>query len=270
MQDRFFTHNTSLFHYRVFGNGPKLLFCFHGYGRDSYTFGFLAKALGTRYTIVALDAPFHGFTKWDNPDFEPDDLVEIVHGIRRCLNKEGEKISLLGFSMGGRIALHLTQMLADEIERVVLLAPDGLKYKSWLWFTTQTWAGSRLFDYTVHHPQWFLSLVHFLEKLRIIKSNVASFVDYYLEDKPQRIALYRRWNIMRNFKPKLSRLKKIIPEHRIKVRMLFGSFDRIIHYASGQHFLRKIEKYASVKIIEAGHDLLREWHTPVIAELFND
>lgn len=270
MPGHFIKHNNSTLHYRVFGNGPKLLFCFHGYGRDSYTFEFLSKQLGGRYKLVALDAPHHGHTQWDDPEFHPKDLVTLVDKIRALLQVANEKISLLGFSMGGRIALHLLQIIPSQIERIVLLAPDGLRTRSWLWLTTHTWAGSRLFDYTVHHPNWFLRLTRFLQRRGTITKNVSNFVHYYLEDQEERMRLYGRWIIMKKFKPHSSSLKKIIAKHNIKVRMLFGSYDRIIHYASGQQFLKRIEEYATVRIVEAGHDLLRDWHGATIAELFND
>ncbi len=253
MQGQFIQHSKSSVHYRVFGKGPKLLFCFHGYGRDSYTFGFLEKVLGNKYTIIALDAPFHGDTKWDDPEFRPDDLITVINEIRKGMTNTPGKISLLGFSMGGRIALHLTQKIPEQIERVVLLAPDGLKYKSWLWFCTHTWIGHRLFTFTISHPHWLLNIVNFGEKRGLLSRNIKGFVQYYLEDEDERISLLSRWTIMRKFRPHLSSLKTTIRKSNLKVRMLFGSFDRVIHYASGQRFLRKIESYASVKIIDAGH-----------------
>lgn len=270
MQGQFYTYNKSKFYYRQFSSGPKLLFCFHGYGRDSYTFGFLGKLLATKYTVVAIDAPHHGHTQWDDPVFRPKDLVQVLEGIRKALGKGDEKISLVGFSMGGRIALHMTQVLREKIERVVLIAPDGLKFNFWQWFSTHTWLGHKLFDYTIHHPAWFLRVIGFIEKKHLLSRNITNFVRYYFDDNEERFILYRRWIIMRKFKPHLSSLKRVINKHKIAVRMLFGSYDRVIHYASGHRFLERIEQYASVKIIEAGHDLLREWHANTIAELFND
>jgi pimeloyl-ACP methyl ester carboxylesterase len=194
----------------------------------------------------------------------------VLEKIRQAVGKEDEKISLLGFSMGGRIALHLTQVFASQIERVVLLAPDGLKFNFWHWFSTHTWLGNRLFDYTMHHPGWLLKTVAFAEKRGLLSKNITSFVLYYLEDREERFILYRRWIIMRKFKPHLRSLKKIIARNNIKLRMLFGSYDRVIHSAGGHAFLKTIEEYATVKIIDAGHDLLREWHSSAIAELFNE
>lgn len=270
MQGNFITYRNSTFHYRQYGKGPGLLFCFHGYGRDSYTFGFLERFLGTKYTLVAIDAPYHGHTKWDDPIFRPEDLVQVLKRLTTALGKENQKISLLGFSMGGRIALHVAQLLHKEVERIVLLAPDGLKYSFWQWFSTHTWLGHRVFDYTVHHPGWFLKLVNFAEKRGIVHKNLSNMVRYYMENSEERLILYRRWIIMRKFKPHLSSLKKFITRNKIKVRMLFGRHDRVIHSAGGKRFLHKIDDYATVKIIDAGHDILREWHGATIAELFND
>ncbi|HEX8331503.1 MAG TPA: alpha/beta hydrolase [Segetibacter sp.] len=270
MQGQFINYNNSSFHYRVFGNGPKILFCFHGYGRDSYTFGFLAKYLGKRYTLIAVDAPHHGNTKWDSKVFRPKDLVTILQKIRTAIGKEAGKISLLGFSMGGRIALHLTQVLPAQIERVVLLAPDGLKFNFWTWFSTNTWVGHKLFEYTIYHPKWLLRSMNFAERYRFLSKSIVNFVRYYLDDHEERMVLYRRYIIMRKFNPHLSSIKRTINKNQIQVRMLFGSLDRIIHSASGERFLKKIDKYATIQIIDAGHDLLRDYHAHTISELFND
>ncbi len=270
MTSAFFTYNNSKVHYRLFGNGPKLLFCFHGYGRDGYTFGFLEKSLGQKFTIVALDAPFHGHTQWDDPVFKPTDLVSVLEQLATTLGNSTSKISLLGFSMGGRIVLNVTQHFASRIERIVLLAPDGLKFNFWHWFSTHTWLGNQIFDYTVHKPAWLLKAVLIAQKRGVITRNLAVFVRYYLENGDERFVLYRRWIIMKKFRPRLSSVKKTILKNQIKVRMLFGSYDKIIHSAGGHKFLRSLEAYATVDIIDAGHDVLREWHAQTIANLFND
>lgn len=270
MAGLFFTYKKSKFHYRKFGNGPKLLFCFHGYGRDSYTFGFLEKVLGQRYTIIAIDSPFHGETQWDDPIFKPKDLVQVLEELASALGNGDKKISLLGYSMGGRIALNVTQYLAPKIERVVLLAPDGLKFIFWHWFSTHTWLGNKIFDYTVHKPGWVLRAVRVCEKYNLMTKNLGKLVRYYLEDSDERFILYKRWIIMKKFKPRLNFIKYIIKKHKIKVRMLYGNYDKIIHSAGGHKFLHNIEDYATVKIINAGHDVLRDWHATEIANLFND
>jgi pimeloyl-ACP methyl ester carboxylesterase len=270
MQSHFIEQGKATFHYRVYGQGPKLLFCFHGYGRDSYSFNFLDRTLGKNYTLVAIDMPFHGLTEWKNKlSFHPNYLIQVMQKIRAEYNKEKEKFSILGFSMGGRISLHLTQILHKHIDQVVLIAPDGLKINFWHWFCTHTWLGNKLLGYTIDHPSWVLYLLKQAERTKVINSSVAGFVHYYLHDNEQRKTLYQRWTTLRKFTLQINRLKKTIVKNKIPVKMLFGLHDKIILSSSGRKFRRGIEDYASVKVINESHYLLRETHAATIRELFN-
>ncbi len=270
MESHFIKYPHSTFHYRQYGNGPKLLFCFHGYGRDSYTFSFLDRLLGTRYTVIAIDLPFHGNTKWDKElTFQPDYLIQVMQQIRSSLKKEKEKFSLMGFSMGGRIAMHLTQILYKHIERLILIAPDGLKFNFWNYIGTQTWAGNKLLKHTIDNPNWFLKGLNFAEKTKLLNKSISSFVHYYMDNSEQRLTLYLRWTTMRMFKPNLSKLKRLVNKQRLKIRMMFGKYDNIIPLEGGQKFFTGIEENAQLKVVDLGHHLLNEGNAPRIAELFN-
>jgi hypothetical protein len=45
--------------------------------------------------------------------------------------------------------------MPEQIEKLVLLAPDGLKVNFWYWLATQTWLGKNSFCFTMKHPGWF-------------------------------------------------------------------------------------------------------------------
>lgn len=271
MQSHYITHNNSTVHYRQFGNGPEIVFCFHGYGRESYTFSVLERRLGNRFTIIAIDIPFHGLTQWkDELIFKPAYLTQFLLRISKSLHRENEKFSLLGFSMGGRICLHLAQLLAPQIKRLVLLAPDGLSFNFWRWFASETWLGNGLLKYIVYHPAWFASIINKAEKWNVIHRNLADFVRYYTDDKEHRLLLYRRWISTRKFSPDLRKLKQLILKYKIPVRMMFGRYDKVIPYSGGEKFRKGIQEYASVKVVETGHHLLGDIHAGAIAELFND
>ena len=51
-------------HYLQYGNGPRLLLAFHGYGHDATSFEVLIPFLQERYTILCIDLPHHGQTDW--------------------------------------------------------------------------------------------------------------------------------------------------------------------------------------------------------------
>ena len=268
MQSHYITHRNSTIHYRQFGNGAKLLFCFHGYGRESYTFSFLERYLGQQYTIVAIDIPFHGLTQWkDELIFQPKYLTHFVQEIAASVDKENSKFSILGFSMGGRIALHLTQLMTERVEKLILLAPDGMSFNFWRWFGSETWLGSKLLSYTIRNPSWIAWVINKAEKWKIISRSLADFVSYYIHDEESRVILYRRWISMRKFSPSLGKLKKLIAQNKIGVRMMFGSFDRIIPYQGGERFRNGLEEFATLEVVEAGHNLLNEVHARRIVQL---
>lgn len=271
MKSHYITYKNSTIHYRQFGDGPKLLFCFHGYGRECDTFYILERRLAAAFTVVAIDVPFHGRTQWkDELIFEPKYLQQLLSQIRKSLDKENIKFSLLGFSMGGRIALHLTQLMPEKVERLILLAPDGLHYNFWRWVASDTLPGNMLIDYSIHHPAFVSWILDKAEKRRVIHSGLADFVRYYLDDDEHRLMFYHKYISMRKFKPALNKLKRLIRKHRIPVRMMFGRFDRVIPYAGGEKFREGIEEFASVKIIDTGHHLLCEMQADKIVRLITD
>ena len=269
MQSRYISYKNSTFHYRKFGNGDKLLFCFHGYGRESDSFYFLQRRLGTIYTIIAIDAPFHGLTNWkDELVVQPRLLVNLINRISNLYHDSQEKFSLLGFSMGGRVALYLTQLVPHRVERLVLIAPDGLSFNFWRWLFSETFIGNKLLAYTIHHAGWALAIINRAENLKVIHRSLADFIRYYIYDEEHRLMLYRRWISMRKFSPRLPKIKQLVRKHSIPVRMLFGAFDRVIPAAGGKRFMQGIEEHASITVVEAGHNLLGELQAVRIADLF--
>ncbi|WP_207497112.1 alpha/beta fold hydrolase [Aridibaculum aurantiacum] len=271
MNSFYIQHTHSDFHYRKYGSGQKLVFAFHGYGRDSYTFYFLEKHLGKTHTIIAIDLPFHGLTEWDKElTFHPEYLVQVIQEIRKQQDKLNEQFVLMGFSMGGRIALHLAQIMHKHVDRLVLVAPDGLKVNFWHWLATRTWGGNKLMHHTINHPQWLQKTLGFAERTGMITKSIAGFVHYYVDDEEQRLILFRRWTTMRKFVPNLTKLKRLIKKQKMQVRMLFGKHDKVILYTGGQHFIQGIEDLARVRIIESGHNLLHEFHGRQIASMFTD
>src|ERR1700741_969757 len=134
MQSSFFHYKNSKIHFGVAGSGKHPVFCLHGYGETTDSFKFLESGLPGSFQLIAIDLPFHGNTDWkEGLNFSIFDLVEIIDGILQQQKIEGQQFSLIGYSMGGRVALHLIQQIPERIKKVVLLAPDGMKVNFWYW-----------------------------------------------------------------------------------------------------------------------------------------
>jgi pimeloyl-ACP methyl ester carboxylesterase len=262
--DHHINFQRSRIHYRITGSGPEWLFCFHGYGEDAAGFQLLENCLPDRFTIVAIDLPFHGQTDWQEGFlFEPEQLVSII----RRIYPFHKPVQLLGYSMGGRIAMQLAAMIPDQVKKVILVAPDGLHNNPWQWLATRTKPGNRLFKYLMQRPHMILKMMDLMGKTGLYSKKLLRFVHYYLDDAEQRGILYKRWTTMRKFSPGKHHLKSVLNQYQIPVTILFGKYDSIIRSRHGYRFQKGAENHVRVMEIEAGHGLLKEKHLPLLTRL---
>lgn len=273
MQAGFLTYRSSRIAYTCYGKGSRLLICLHGYGESGTSFALLEETLGEEFTLLAVDLPFHGGTEWcEGLLFDPPELLAILEGIAASLpGVDGEQWWLLGYSMGGRVALNLLEQVPVRIIRMVLLAPDGLVINPWYRLATQTGAGNRFFRWTMAHPAWLAGLLRLGHTLGLVNRSVYKFTRTYVGDATVRSALYTRWTVMRAFRPDLRTIRSLIRKHQIPVRLLYGRWDRIIRWQRGEAFRRGgIEAYCQVIVLSAGHQLLQPRNIDVIVSALKD
>ena len=263
MQQKTISYKHSTINYRIFGSGSEVVFGFHGYGEHAGTFAVLEKFIAESHTIVAIDFPFHGNTIW-NEDllFTPFVLLEILQSINPFPEK---KFSLMGYSMGGRIALKMLELYPSQIKKLVLLAPDGFHNNFWHWLSTQTFIGNKLFKICMHYPQPMFWLMEGAYKLSLFNKSVYNFVKSYLIEKESRLILYKRWTTLRKFYPDLKLIQKELTEQKIKMELVFGKYDKIILTKRGLTFQEPVKSFVIVTELEAGHQLLKEKYAQQIA-----
>lgn len=269
MKTKLLSYKSSQIGYYCFGDGPRVVVCFHGYAEDATMYGFLGKYVGEEYCFVAIDLPFHGRTVWNEGlTFTSIDLEKIVSQI---LQENGlvVELTLMGFSLGGRMALSLYQSQPMIAKKLILLAPDGLKVNFWYWLSTRTWIGNKLFAFTMKHPGWFFGFLKLMNKLGMVNASVFKFVNFYIGNKEARLLLYQRWTSLRHLKPNLDRIKLLIRKYKTPVRLVYGKHDRIILPVRGEQFRKGIEEYCVVRVIESGHQVLHEKHVEEIVKVLS-
>ncbi len=268
MQSGFLQYHSSVIHYRFGGQGIPLI-CFHGYGETSASFDFLEKPLGASHLIIAIDLPFHGDTKWNEDRIYPVILADLINKLLADLKAGATNIQLLGFSMGGRMALCTLQEMQGHASKVVLLAPDGLTVNFWYWLTTQTIVGNTVFKWTMSKPGWFLGLLRGGNKLRIINQSIYKFVEFYIHDSTVRKQLYDRWTGLSKCSPSMKRVRDIIKQHKVIVRLLYGKYDRIIGPDRGKKLTDGLPG-CSTQVLNCGHQVLHEKNAEAISHALLD
>lgn len=261
MQSSTIVCNNSSIHFLHGGFGVKPLICFHGYGEHAGYFEFLEKELRQEYRIIAIDIPFHGATQWTRRDINCDELEEIITTILSSLSIHKKvPLTLLGFSLGARLALALTERKTLPVDKLVLLAPDGLTVNNWYWLATQTMPGKKLFAYIMRRPAVFTKAVRLLNKAGMVNTSILKFVNHYIRNEEVRKQLYERWIGLRKIKPSLGDIKTRIMDEQVLVRIVYGRHDRIIRSGPGERFVKGIEPYAAIIMLDAGHQVLHERH----------
>lgn len=94
------------------GAGARLVLV-HGFTQTARSWDALAESLSADFQVVAVDAPGHGGSAGVRAD--------LASGAR-LIGAAGGRATYIGYSMGGRLCLHLALDRPDLVERLVLVS----------------------------------------------------------------------------------------------------------------------------------------------------
>src|SRR5580692_1375696 len=119
----------SALHHEIHGRGRDLVLL-HGWSLNLRVWDELTLELSRRFRVIAIDLPGHGGSDWDETASTPAAQAWRVHETLAPLT---ERYALLGWSLGGQLALDLAAALPAAIERLALIAttPKFLASPSW-------------------------------------------------------------------------------------------------------------------------------------------
>ena len=108
------------------GTGERVLICIHGYLQDKHLFDRVWDTVPENWIIVCIDMPLFGRSEWKKPHkpMHKKFLRNMWATFRE--RYPGKDLNLLGFSMGGKMAMNLVGMVKDPPTRVILISPDGI------------------------------------------------------------------------------------------------------------------------------------------------
>jgi pimeloyl-ACP methyl ester carboxylesterase len=109
--------------YRRAGSGPALLLL-HGITDSSATWEGVAPSLAEHFTLIAPDLLGHGQSATPRGDYS---LGAHASGARDVLTALGiERVTVVGHSLGGGIAMQFAYQFPERCERLVLVSSGGL------------------------------------------------------------------------------------------------------------------------------------------------
>ncbi len=104
--------------YRQYAETGKPLLVLHGLFGSLGNWGWHSKQLAERFAVVALDLRNHG----DSPHSDRLDYPAMAEDVRQLIAELGlDSCSIIGHSMGGKVAMQLALSHPDLVERLVVV-----------------------------------------------------------------------------------------------------------------------------------------------------
>lgn len=236
------------------GQGTKLLLAFHGFGQDASAFVPLANLVSEEFTTISFNFPGESRSSWQGK-IMPSNKTLWPFIQKLCDEFEVKDVTLMGFSMGGRPTMCLTEYYPEKVNRIILIAPDGLKKNIWYRLATREFYGRLIFKRILKKPQPWIRRANYLMDKGIIPSKWRNLVNTTLNKADYRKKLETDWLFTHNFIPNSRRFKKVLSAFNIPCHLFMGKQDRIFPPKEGEAFA-KGSPFVHFHLLSTGHQIL--------------
>jgi 2-succinyl-6-hydroxy-2,4-cyclohexadiene-1-carboxylate synthase len=262
--------NNYVFNYCLDGdaNQPNILFL-HGFMGDRLEFKQAIALLSQQFYCIAIDLLGHGQTECINPEINQNPEQHDLYTIQSVANYiikfldllQIKRTSLVGYSMGGRLALYLTIHFPQYFERVVLeSASAGLQTIGErcdrVEKDIQIAAQLEICDFKIFLDNWYQQPI--FANLRS-HPNFGQMLRQRLDNSPLQLA-----NSLRNLSlGQQPSLWKNLADNQIPLLLLVGELDS--KFVEINQKIHQLSKSSQLEIIlDCGHNI--HFEKP---ELFN-
>jgi pimeloyl-ACP methyl ester carboxylesterase len=236
--------------------GPRdapVIVLLHGFGSSLQTWDVWADSLSKTHRVIRLDLPGFGLTG-PNPSGHYAD-ADDVQFVENFVNRLGiPEFTLMGHSMGGKIAWNVAATFPSKVKQLILIAPDGYSKPDDI----------GLKPYAL--PAWSHLMKYCLPRYLVKKSLEPGFYDSdaitddlmkryhdFLRAPGVRQAILDRANQTINTDP-VARLKKITAP----TLLLWGEADRMIPSTNAAQYTSVLARSTAVVLPRQGHLLQEE------------
>jgi len=225
-----------------------VLLLLHGFGSSLQTWDAWGQGLATEYQVVRLDIAGFGLTGPAEPgDYSDEADVQRLLAVVDQLGLS--TMTVVGHSMGGRLAWHFAAAHPQRVDKLVLIAPDGFpdpQAHSEMTYAVSAWMG--LVRYTL--PRWMIKkgvASAYADPSRLDDNTVQRYQDMLLAPGV-RPAVLARMAQTRNRDP-LPWLQRL----SMPTLLLWGAQDQMIPVANAMDYQRAIPHAQRVVLPGVGH-----------------
>jgi pimeloyl-ACP methyl ester carboxylesterase len=236
---------------RLRDTGPReapAVILLHGFGASLDTWEPWARALSARYRVIRFDLPGFGLTGPD-PTGDYTDAREMKILIDLMDQLGVVRASLIGNSLGGRIAWTFAALHPDRVNRLVLVSPDGFASPGFAYNKpSKTPMIMRALPYVAPRSLLKASLAPaYARPEALSEATVTRYRDMLLAPGVRRAILARMGQtILRDPAPILARIQA-------PTLLLWGEKDGMIPIGNAADYLRDMPHATLVRLPNLGH-----------------
>lgn len=231
--------------------GPKTapaVIMLHGLGSSLHTWDAWAAALSPRFRVIRYDLPGFGLTGPDpTGDYADARAAAVLAALMDKLSLE--KASLIGNSMGGKLAWQFAALHPDRVLKLVLVSPDGYASPGFEYDKPpEVPMLARVLPYTLPTFMLRMNLVPaYADKSRLTDATVARYRDMMLVPGNRQALLDRTAQVrMQPPEPMLRRIQA-------PTLLVWGEKDGLIPISNAQDYLKALPHARLVSFPNLGH-----------------
>ncbi|MGB0422969.1 MAG: alpha/beta hydrolase [Flavobacteriales bacterium] len=264
MERRIFQHGDFQLEYGILGTGSVPILCFHGFGRPLEDMYLFSQILAEGEYIVSAHLFHHGNSSWsksleNKEGLSPSAFAMFIDEFMLFLKTE--EYRLIGYSLGGRICMNLFLERSDRIDKMLLVAPDGLYKNPFYVWSIKSYLGRKLFSSLINNPKPLLDLVNFLRLIRLFPVKLHRFIHVHMganKTTEERARILSSWTTFVQFFPDLNQLVKLLKTEEVNFSLILGEFDSVIKKKYANKLIDAGQDPSSIHYLNSGHLLLNE------------
>jgi pimeloyl-ACP methyl ester carboxylesterase len=228
--------------------GTPAVLMLHGFGSSLHTWEAWAQSLAPQMRVIRIDLPGSGLTGPEpQGDYSDDRCVRLLAAL---LDQRGiARASVVGHSMGGRLAWRFASAQPQRVAKLVLLAPDGFASPGFEYGRApEVPLTAELMRYTL--PRFVLRMSlepAYADTSRLSEDTLTRYRDMLLAPEVRPAVLARmRQMVLQEPSAMLARITA-------PTLLVWGDADQMIPHANAQDYLRVMPQARLVLLPGLGH-----------------